>query len=62
MSGYVSEELGRKGLSAVLVRGGGERLEPVAIDKPVQAWRDKVRCNDFRKNVRVRYDKINKNK
>lgn len=41
MSGYVSEELGRKGLSVVLVR----RLEAVVIDKLVHAPGDKVGCN-----------------
>lgn len=34
MSGYVSEELRRKGLSVLLV-GRGERLESVVIDNPV---------------------------
>lgn len=48
MSGCVSEELERKGLSVLLVRRG-ERLEPVVNDKPVQARGDKVGCNDCKK-------------
>lgn len=50
MSGYVSEELGRKGLSVVLVR----RLEAVVIDKLVHAPGDKVGCNgctEEKKNI-----------
>lgn len=55
MSGYVSEELGRKGLSVLLV-GRGKRLEPVVIDNQVQALGDKVECNDCKNNNN---DKIN---